>query len=169
LADRRGVRNFADLPQLTEDQILKWCDEFRKRVGRWPRQRDWYEPIPNSGGENWLGVDQALKLGLRGLSGKKTLAELMAERRGVRNQAKLPRLTYAQIFEWAKAYRSLTGSWPACRCLPNEIEGSNGETWRNIDQVLRKGMRGLPGESSLSRLIARNDRGMRAASRRKER
>ncbi len=36
LAERRGVRNQGNLPQLTETQILAWADEHYRRTQRWP-------------------------------------------------------------------------------------------------------------------------------------
>jgi hypothetical protein len=159
LARHRGVRNLQDLPPLTEEQILRWADAYHRRTSRWPRSENWYEIIPGSRGETWLGVEQALK-GLRGMSGGTTLAQLLAERRGVRNVGNLPPLSVKQILAWADAHHGRLGRWPGCRCAEQVIEGSGGERWTNIDQALRKGLRGLPGGSSLSRLLARH-RGVR--------
>src|SRR5207244_3502144 len=75
LAQHRGHRNRADLPDLSEEQILAWADSYHKRHGRWPT-----EPaglIPRSGGETWSGVDQALRVGLRGLPAGSSLARLL--------------------------------------------------------------------------------------------
>ncbi len=41
-----------------------------------------------------------------------------------------------------------------------KIQGSGGETWRSVDHALRDGKRGLPGVSSLARLLA-SQRGRR--------
>jgi hypothetical protein len=156
LEEHRGVRNIANLPPLTVRQILAWADAYRERTGRWPRQENWFEAIPGSLGETWLNVDQALVKGLRGFPGGSSLAQLLAEHRGLRNVAKLPRLTAKQILTWADAYRARTGRWPTCRCSPQLIEGSSGERWFNIDQAMRKGLRGLPGKSSLADVLARH-------------
>jgi hypothetical protein len=88
-----------------------------------------------------------------GLPAGRTLADLLADTGRVRNPANLPPLTERQIVEWAKAHHARHGRWPTTRGEPQEIEGTFGERWVNIDQVLRKGMRGLPGESSISRLL----------------
>ena len=36
LAEHRGYRNIANLPDLTVPQILTWVDGFRARTGEWP-------------------------------------------------------------------------------------------------------------------------------------
>lgn len=160
LARHRGVRNPQGLPQLTERQILTWADAFYTRTGRWPRQENGNEVIPGSQGETWLNVEQALAKGLRGLPGGSSLAQLLADHRGVRNVGNLPRLTVRQILAWADTHHERLGRWPGVRCPEQTIEGSSGERWDNVDQALRKGLRGLRGGSSLSRLLARH-RGVR--------
>src|SRR5947209_994670 len=67
LAEYRGVRNPAELPPLTHEQILIWADAFHELMGKWPTENS--GPIPNSGGETWLAVDTALRNGARGLPG----------------------------------------------------------------------------------------------------
>ncbi|WP_088255937.1 hypothetical protein [Fimbriiglobus ruber] len=160
LAQDRGVRNPQDLPPLTEEQILAWADAFYHRTGRWPRQENGSDVIPGSRGETWLNVEQALVKGLRGLPGGATLARLLADHRGVRNVGNLPRLMVEQILTWADAHHEHFGRWPGCRCPEQTIDGSFGERWFNVDQALRKGLRGLPGGSSLARVLARH-RGVR--------
>ncbi len=155
LEDERGVRNFANLPPLSEAQILKWCDAYHERTGRWPGQRVWMEEIPESGGETWCRVDQAMKIGIRSLSPGDTLSNLLARTGRHRNMANLPMLTEEEILKWARRHQKQHGKWPTCRGEPQEIEGTFGERWFNIDQVMRKGMRGLPGGSSLARMIAK--------------
>jgi hypothetical protein len=218
LAEHRGVRNPAALPRLTIRQILAWADEYHQRTGNWPKQGSKPEIIPNSNGENWQAISQALRNGLRGLpkmgslaellaigrevmgelwadayfertgqwpqrhngeipgshgetwqnvdqaivkglrgfSGGSSLAQLLAERRNARNLSQLPRLTIRQILVWADAHFERYGQWPQCRCMEQMIEDSSGEQWFNIDQALRKGLRGLPGDSSLTRLLAQH-------------
>jgi hypothetical protein len=104
-------------------------------------------------------VIQAIARGLRGFPGGETLADLLAERRGVRNVGRLPPLTEGQILAWADAYFAAHGEWPTCRCPEQAIAGTGGERWFNVDQALRKGLRGLPGGTSLPNLLAK-DRGV---------
>ena len=59
LAEHRGVRNKKGLPPLTLEQILRWCDAFYERFGRWPTSEDGeLESVP---GETWRRLDNALR------------------------------------------------------------------------------------------------------------
>jgi hypothetical protein len=137
-------------------QILAWADAFYKRTGRWPNL--YSGAIPGTLQENWRKVDSALRLGLRGLPGGSSLARFLYDHRGVRNLGCLPRLTIKQILGWADAHHQQTGRWPTSEF--GSIDGAPGETWKAIDHALRLGMRGLPGNSSLSRLLSKH-RGVR--------
>jgi hypothetical protein len=98
-------------PPLTVDEILGWADDHRLRTGDWPGI--YSGPVQGGPlGENWRKIDNALRYGLRGLEGKSSLAQLLAERRGVRNHMRLPRLSTALILRWADAFRRVTGDWP---------------------------------------------------------
>jgi len=151
LAARRGVRNKARLPHLTCEEILRWSDAHHARTGRWPTQTS--GPISEAPGETWPGVNRALGQGLRGLPGGSSLAQLLAEERGVRNRGALPPLTLQQIRAWARAHRERTGRAPTGQAGP--IPEAQGETWAAVDSALRNGLRGLPGGTSLSRLFGR--------------
>ena len=54
------------------------------------------------------------------------------------------------ILRWADAYFKLHGVWPKRDSGP--IEGAEA-TWCGVDSALVKGSRGLPGGSSLARLL----------------
>jgi hypothetical protein len=150
LADKRGVRNKQDLPPLTTDHILAWADAHHKRTNEWPAQTS--GPIIDSPGDTWKGVQMALVQGLRGLAGGSTLARLLAETRGVRRHLMRPALTLARILSWADAHYERTGAWPTERSGP--VVGQVEETWKGIDRALQQGVRGLPGGSSLAKLLA---------------
>lgn len=143
-------------PELSVPQILAWADAYHERHGQWPRQKS--GRIPGSLGENWRKVDNALRYGLRGLPGKCSLAQLLADHRGVRNQASLPRLTFAQILIWADAHHHRTGSWPTPESDAVTGPQAPDATWASLDQALRTGYRGLPGGASLGRLLAEHRR-----------
>jgi hypothetical protein len=156
LAEHRHVRNPHQLPRLSRQQILAWADADQKRTGAWPTAQS--GPVAGAPGETWRALDNALRLGLRGLPYGSSLARLLAEQRGIRNLQALPRLTPAQILAWADAYHRRTGQWPSDVPLP--VEDGLGETWAGLDTALRHGRRGLPGGSSLARLLAQ-ERGVR--------
>jgi hypothetical protein len=67
-------------------------------------------------------------------------------------------LYLSQILDWADAYCKRTGAWPNLYSGP--VTGKKGETWRRVDSALRLGLRGVPGGSSLARLLA-EQRGVR--------
>lgn len=156
LAEHRGVPNFADLPPLSVEQVLVWADEFHERTGEWPKQKHWPEVIPDSDGETWGSIIQVVAKGLRGFPGKESLFDLLAKHRGVRNVGHLPLLTEQQILAWADAYYIAHGAWPTCRCQHQVIPDTGGERWFNVDQALRKGLRGLSGGSSVPQLLSRH-------------
>jgi hypothetical protein len=150
LAGHRGVRNNAALPPLTEAQILAWADAHHLRTGRWPIAAS--GPIEEAPGETWAATDRSLQRGARGLTGGLSLAKLLATRRGVRNRKDLPPLTEEQILAWADAYHGRTGQWPQRHSGP--IDDAPGETWAAVNAALIQGNRGLPGGSSLPRLLS---------------
>src|SRR5271156_1195380 len=63
---------------------------------------------------------------------------------------KLP-LRIAQILRWADAYHAHIGRWPSPDS--GHVSGTN-ETWMAVASALKHGRRGLPGSTSLSKLLA---------------
>src|SRR5262245_59064873 len=110
-------------PGLSEPQILAWADAFHARTGRWPGQRSGV--IPDSLGETWARVEDALQQGLHGLQGGSSLARLLHAWRGVRNIGQLPPLTAKLNIAWARAHRQRSGEWPTAHS--GRVVGSNGE------------------------------------------
>ncbi len=160
LAEYRNARNHLGLSPYTTEQILDWADAHFRRFGAWPTSGS--GPVADAPGETWLAVQHALAGGGRGLPGGSSLAGLLAERRGRPNHMALPPLGVGQILAWADAHHRRTGAWPNCYSGP--VEGAQGETWRKVHNALYAGQRGLPGGSSLARLLAehRNARYLRA-------
>src|SRR4051794_22292778 len=113
-------------PPLTIADILAWADAHKARHGEWPKMKDGAnEALPL--GTNWRQVDNALRLGLRGLPGGSSIAQLLAEYRGYRNIHGLPPLTEAMIAEWAVAHHQKHGCWPTENT--GAVEDTAGETW----------------------------------------
>jgi superfamily II DNA or RNA helicase len=156
LTEKRGVRNQRTPPDLTVDQILEWADAHHRRTGSWPIVKS--GGVKGVPGEKWANIDTALTKGLRKLPAGSSLAQLLAEKRGIRNLKALPDLTTDQILLWADAHRHKTRQWP--KAESGEVLGAPGEMWATIDGALSKGRRGLPGGSSLARLLA-EQRGVR--------
>jgi hypothetical protein len=141
-ARRRGGRS---RPPMTIRQILAWVDEHRRLTGRWPLSTSKPKGLPI--GETWGAIQSALGKGLRGLEGGSTLAQLLAEHRGLRGP-----LTPERILAWVDAHHAATGQWP--KHTSGRVRGVDGENWRAIDYALLLGRRGLPAGSSLARLLA---------------
>ncbi len=159
LAEHRSVRNRGALPPLRRQRILAWADAHRRRTGAWPTALS--GPIPDAPGETWRAVDDALRVGVRGLPAGSSLAQLLALRRGQRNIQRLPRISPEQILAWADAHHERTGTWPTAASGP--IPDSPGETWSAVCSALQSGRRGFPGGSSLARLLTER-RGVRIPS-----
>ncbi|MGH2602081.1 MAG: hypothetical protein ACRDJ9_22175, partial [Dehalococcoidia bacterium] len=136
-------------PILHIAQILQWADECYERTGKYPRRDS--GRVQWALGEKWINIDAALRVGLRGLPGGSSLALLLQEHRGVRNRKNLPPYTLKQLDAWIRAWRERTGTWPDLRSGP--IPEAPGETWNAVEAALSLGLRGMPGGSSLRRLL----------------
>ena len=134
--------------RLTAKQILAWADAYHSRHGRWPTNVS--GTIPESG-DSWHAVNSALRGGWRGLPGGSSLLIHLRKHRGVSTHGKT-RFTEKQILAWADAYLAEHGKWPSHNSGP--ITGT-AETWLAVDAALRRGTRGLRGNSSVARLLAR--------------
>jgi hypothetical protein len=102
-------------------QILAWADEHRRLTGRWPRFTSKPKGLPI--GETWVAVQSALSKGMRGLEGGSSLAQLLAEHRGLRGP-----LTPERILAWPDAHPAPTGRWPPR--TSGRVHGVEGENWK---------------------------------------
>ena len=153
----RGHQHKHQLPPLTEEQILKWAQDYITVHGKHPTEDS--GPIADTR-ETWQGVNAALSQGMRGLLGTTTLAKLLADRLGVRTQIAIPQLTVELILQWADNHFEKHGKYPDSKS--GDVVGVDGETWKAINTALEKGARGLP-NSSLAKLLAEH-RGKRNRS-----
>jgi hypothetical protein len=150
LAERRGVPNYAARTALSEEQILAWADAYYAWTGRWPSAIS--GRVADAPGESWKGIDRALRDGRRKFPGGSSLARLLDAHRGaMRGRLRRPALSEAQVLAWADAHHERTGGWPTGGSGP--VEDAPDETWNAIEAALRGGNRGLPGGSSLPRLL----------------
>ena len=143
----RGVRNHYDLPHLTIKQILTWADAHKAATGDWPTKSSGQVTGTD---ESWVRINGALQQGQRGFPGGSSLPKLLSEYRGIRNAQDLPPLTVEQILAWADAHKKVTGHWPSVKSAP---PNGTDETWAGINAALNRGNRGLPGGSSLPKLL----------------
>ena len=149
LEQHRGQKRPKNSPELTLEQILNWADAYHEEHGRWPNGVS--GPVAAAPSEKWSNINGILRIGGRGLPGGSSLDRVLAEHRGVRNRTSLPDLSIDQILAWADAHHAATGSWPTT--YAGSVEGAPGETWARVDAALKKGTRGVPGGSSLGRLL----------------
>jgi hypothetical protein len=156
LQRERGVRNKGNLPKLTISKILAWADAHHRRTKHWPNKKS--GPIVDAPDENWRAVGLALYTGGRGLQKGTTLARLLSKRRGVRTSSDLPRLSIPQILEWIDIYHDRTGKWP--NRFSRSIRALPGVKWSTIEAAQYHGTRGLPGHTTLPKLLAKH-RGVR--------
>lgn len=159
LAGRRGVCNRKARPPYSEEGVLAWADAHRRRTGSWPNKRS--GRIVGTRSENWGMVDAALRGGTRGLPGGSSMPRLLAQRRGVPENVR-PALDEATILAWADAHHARTGEWP--RRSSGTIVDAPGETWNAVNVGLIVGRRGLPGGTTLARLLLKH-RGVRIRKR----
>jgi hypothetical protein len=150
LSGVRGHRNQSDLPRLGVRKILKWADAYFLLHGTWPNRES--GAIPDSGGESWKQVNAALYFGLRGFPGRSSLAQFLRKWRATREPQDRSKLTVEQILDWADEHYAENGRWP--HRTSGGISKTRGQTWRRIDLSLARGSRGLPGGTTLARLLA---------------
>jgi hypothetical protein len=127
-------------PRLTVEQILALADAYHTHTGAWPRTAS--GPVPQSPGETWRRIDNALRLGLRGLEGGTSLARLLQQRRGIparRGRKRSPRAWEAlrlrqEGLKLAEIGRRLGVSWQA--------------VWQMLYRIARGGGAGPHGRQS---------------------
>jgi hypothetical protein len=134
---------------LSVDLVLRWADAYHAAQGCWPDESS--GPIAESPRDTWATITGLLARGGRGLAGGTTLCRVLFEHRGARFHGMEPDLTVAQILAWAEAHHAATGKWPTA--TSGRVAGAPEETWKIIDYALKHGRRGLPGRSSLARLM----------------
>jgi hypothetical protein len=81
--------------------------------------------------------------------GKSSLAQALERFRGVRSRKQV--LSESKIFGWAVAHFRRTGSWPTA--ASGAVFDAGGEDWKAINEGLANGFRGLPGGSSIAKLL----------------
>ncbi len=142
---------------LKRSQILDWATAHHELMGRLPTRNS--GPVREEPGEMWSAIDAALRSGSRTLPGGSSLAELLKQHYVKPYNNVGQRLTTGKIITWAEAFRRRVGRWPTRNSA--YVDPSRGEKWSTIDLALREGHRGLPGGSSLHKLLATHRRSSR--------
>ena len=86
-----------------------------------------------------------------GYPGGTTFAQLLIKHRGHRSKGYAPPLSIPQMLAWADAFHTRNGKWPTRHSGP--VAEAPGETWNAIQFALSRGLRGLPGGSSVADLL----------------
>jgi hypothetical protein len=158
LKRRRGLKRNSWVPPLTERLIVRWARRHCKRTGRWPTVHS--GPVAESPGITWGNVHECLRVGWRVLPGGTTLSQLLAPLKAADRPPAPdpepstlpgPAFTVEGILAWADAWHARTSRWPTRRDGP--IPERRDLTWLAVNQSLRLGRHGLPGGSSLPRLL----------------
>lgn len=140
-------RNVGKLDDLSEKQVLNWCEEFYKINGKYPTNRS--NSIPSMGSETFMSIDTALREDRRGFEGFKSLSDLLAKYKLKRNHKDLPNISIKEIEEWMLRFYSMYQRWPTAG---DKDIFDTGEKWSNLNACLHRGARGLPKGSSLSKI-----------------
>lgn len=152
-----GIRSYHNPPTLPTQLILDWITLFINKHKRKPNKLD--GPIEFAEGEylgeTWSSIDMALWRGGRGQPGKSSLASLIQENFGIKNHLDLPALSAKLILDWVKQYIDVHGKKPhrTSGIIEPVSEEYKDITWTIVNTALEVGTRGLPGGSSLARLI----------------
>ena len=141
--------------RLTVQLILRWADAHRAHR---PLAARPLRPGRRGGGAELGAVNRALARGGRGLPGGSSLARLLGEQRGRRNQAQAPPLDAGQILRWADSHFRRTGHWPDAHYGP--VPDAPGESWSAVASALYAGHRARPGGETLAQLLRRHGRGV---------
>ena len=133
----------------TVERILELADSYYSSFGKWPIVRS--GRINEEIDGTWASIDSALKRGHRGLPGGSSLYALIKDRRGVDTRIGKAHLTAECILLWADNHYARTGLWP--NMYSGTIAEAPDESWKQIDQALRHGRRGLPGGGTLASFL----------------
>ena len=141
-------------PRLTTQQIIQWVQDHRARTGHWPTVNS--GPVIGQPGEVWGRINSALASGSRGFPGGDSLRRLIRHELDPTvgpPRTRGPRLTIELILEWADEHHRQTGQWPTVHS--GLVAGvTPATTWVSTNAALVVGLRGLPGGSSLARVLA---------------
>jgi hypothetical protein len=133
------------------EEVLAWADAHYARHGAWPTS---LSGTISGESQTWLGINECLRSGYRGLPARTSLAKFLQKHRGVRIGRPPPHLSEKQILAWARAYFKTTGRWPSQGS--GTVSQSPENTWRAVNEALVNGGRGLQGGSSLPNLLRRH-------------
>ncbi|MFW5705089.1 MAG: hypothetical protein ACOCXG_04585 [Nanoarchaeota archaeon] len=126
---------------LTESIILNEIKKHKNQYNEWPKSTT---RKGECAGFRWPTIDLSLRYGRLGLKSGKTLSELVEKISGESNKLTIEFLK-KEIKQFFKKYNKYPTQY-------SKEKLSDGSTWRAINSALRRGNRGLKGDSSLAQL-----------------
>ncbi len=146
LKKHRGVKNLANLDDISIENIVFWAKDHYSKTGKYPRNNSGVILINTN--ESWAGIDDALREGRRGLP-KTSLVKLLEQEGLDFAKSKIGRkdLSDEIVKRYISDYFNKNSKYPLA--TSNEIiPNSNNTKWSDIAQALSKGLRGLkPGRT----------------------
>jgi hypothetical protein len=109
---------------------------------------------------NWSAIEGALFQGHRGLPGGSSLSRLLAQERNTHLAKDRYSFTISEVLSLADAYHERYGKWP--KDHSGRIPQPFAKFWQRIGGALKRGRYGLPGGTTLARLL-NQERGARYA------
>jgi len=103
----------------------------------------------------WAAVNIALVNGIRGLPAGLSLPKLRKQYRRIQMHNGRPGLSIRQILSWTHTHLGRTNRCPNVNT--GKVYEAPRENWNAIDQALRLGTRGLPGGTSLYKLLVKEN------------
>ena len=146
-ADPRRIR-----PDISRKQIIEWIRDHHLRTGQWP-QRD-SGRVLSAPDISWSTVSRLLESGGPNLPGGESLKDLLHNDFGLWSSRGNRPLSEAMILKWTEQYKARCGKWPIV--MSGSIPSTDGDTWAAINEALVHGRRGLPGGSSLAKLLTKH-------------
>ncbi|MCH8165576.1 MAG: hypothetical protein IH889_08200 [Planctomycetes bacterium] len=137
---------------LDRSRILNWAAAHHELTGKLPTKKS--GPVREEPGELWSAIDAALRAGSRSLRGRSSLAEFLNKYYAQPYKGIGQRLTVKEILKWADDFHQRVGRWPTKTSA--YTSPARQERWSTIDLALRQGHRGLPGGSSLFKLLKKH-------------
>ena len=141
---------------LSEELIVKAIKAYHEEHGRYPYHRCGDASKYIGFKITWNGVGTCLRLGHRGLPGGSSLLQIRQKYfTGIE-----PPLTEKALLNAMEAYHKGHGKYPAGKSGDASKYIGFKITWGSLDSCLRRGLRGLPGNSSLLQLRQKHRMGI---------
>jgi len=149
-----GKRKFrSHRPDLSLREITRWVKNHRARTGRWPSVLS--GSIPESPGDNWLGVNNALINGHRGLPAGLTLSKFLQANFDRKPGKQALHFSHRKVLSWAKEYHRRHGKWPT-RAQSTVVGAPQGVTWGTVRNALNRDRRERGDGLTLASIINRH-------------